>query len=74
MDGLMGRVFVSDQGLPARPFLVRDLRCALRDAPDDAVVMVRIGHDCGINPGDDGYEPAWGDVFYCPDDNSLNIE
>lgn len=73
-DGSMGGVFTSDQGLSARPFLVRDLRRALRDAPDDAVVMVRVDHDCGFNPGDDGYEPAWGDVFYCSDDNSLNIE
>lgn len=74
VDGPMGRHSASGQDLSARLFLVRDLRRALRDAPDDAVVMVRIDHDCGFNPDSGGYEPAWGDVFYCPDDNSVNIE
>lgn len=55
-------------------FRVSDLRRALRSVPDDAVVMVRIEHDGSFNPGNEGYEPAWGDVFYCADDNSLNIE
>jgi hypothetical protein len=55
-------------------FLVSDLKAALKKAPNNAVVMVRIQHDDSFNPGSEGYEPAWGDVFYCPDDNSLNIE
>ncbi|NLP64356.1 hypothetical protein [Paraburkholderia sacchari] len=52
---------------------VRDLRRALADVPDDAIVYVRIEHDLSFSPGDEGYEPACG-VFCCPGDNSLNIE
>ncbi|MDN7178572.1 hypothetical protein M0D69_11170 [Caballeronia sp. SEWSISQ10-4 2] len=55
-------------------FRVGDLRRALNGISDDAIVMVRIDHDSGFTPGNEGYEPAWGDVFHCPDDNSLNIE
>lgn len=54
-------------------FRVTDLRRALKDLPGDAVVMVRVEHDASFNPGDDGWEPAWGDVVYCERDHSLNI-
>lgn len=53
---------------------VRDLIKALKNVPADAVIMVRVQHDASFNAGTEGYEPAWGNIFYSPEDNSLNIE
>ncbi|MGF6854357.1 hypothetical protein [Paraburkholderia sp. CI3] len=54
-------------------FRVADLRRALKGVPDDAFVMVRIEHDGSYTPGEEGWEPVWGEVFHWAEDNTLNI-
>ena len=56
---------------------VKDLIKLLKTMPPDAEVMVRYEHNDSFNPGSEGYDALWNGgkrVFYCKEDNSVNIQ